>query len=694
MKATEANFLTFVRKSQQYVIPIYQRAYSWTAKECLQLWNDIVRSGRDSGIQVHFLGSIVYIEEGLSTVSQQSPLLVIDGQQRLTTITLLLSALAKALGDYESIDGFSNRKLRHYYLVNSEEVGDRRYKLILGHTDRATLISTIDDIAPVGAASIRIDDNFKLFQELIAKAETSVDVVLKGLSKLVIVEIALKRGEDNPQLIFESMNSTGRELSQADLIRNYVLMGLEPKLQTRLYEQYWRPMELSFGQKAYTEEFDAFVRYYLTLRTGEIPNISDVYEAFKAYARNPIDEDRVEGIVKDLQLFARYYAAVALGAEKDTRLRKAFNDLRELRVDVAYPLLLETYDDCINGILSPSELEEIIRLIEAYVFRRMVCSIPANSLNKTFATLARKLDKTKYIESLKARLLLLPSYRRFPKNDEFVRELQVRDLYHSRIRSYWLVRVENHLRKEPIGRTEYTIEHILPQNENLSNAWREALGPEWQRIRDTWLHTIGNLTLTGYNSEYSDRPFLQKRDMSGGFRESTLRVNAGLGNLDSWSEASIRERATKLTLFALDVWPLPEIEETVLASYRKPITKGGGYTIADHPNLGSEKLTGLFQHFRREVLALDECVTEEFLKYYVAYKAETNFVDVYPQAKRIRLILNLPFDEIIDPQGKCTDVTGYQLNGEVRVYLSSVDELPYIMNLVVQAFEYQMGSTI
>ena len=254
-------------------------------------------------------------------------------------------------------------------------------------------------------------------------------------------------------------------------------------------------------------------------------------------------------------------------------------------------------------------------------------------------------------------------------------------------------RLENHGRKERVPVDEYTIEHILPQNERLSSAWKTALGPEWRRIRETWLHTLGNLTLTGYNSEYSDHSFQQKRDMPGGFRESPLRLNKKLGQLETWNEDAIRERAGRLAKDAVSVWGRPELPADVLESY-KPKVETIGYTIESHPHLLNGKMREIFEAFRREVLALDPNVTEEFLKLYVAYKAETNFVDVIPQAKRLRLSLNLAFSEINDPKGLCKDVSnlGRWGNGDVELDVTSLGELPYAIGLVRQALEMQMGA--
>lgn len=695
MKATEAKLLSFLQKAPQFIIPIYQRTYSWTEKQCRQLWDDILRAGSSDAISVHFIGSIVYVEQGLSQVVHQAPLLVIDGQQRLTTVSLLIEALARALGDTEPVEGFSAAKLRHYYLSNPLENGERYFKLLLSQTDSATLKAIVKNTEAPKEPSLRVTQNFELFSELIAAQKEDLAPVCRGLAKLVVVDIALSRDQDNPQLIFESMNSTGKELSQADLVRNYILMGLEPELQTRLYEEYWRPMELDFGQEAYGTQFDSFMRHYLTVRTGDIPREREVYEAFKDYSRTvPVREAGIEALVSDIRSFARYFCALALGRETDATLARTFHDLRELKVDVAYPLLLELYDDYANERLSATDFASAVRLVEAYVFRRAICAIPTNSMNKTFATFSKALRKDRYLESIKAHFLSLPSYRRFPTDEEFRRDLHTRDLYNFRSRSYWLRRLENHGRKERVPVDQYTIEHILPQNQELSAAWRKELGDDWQRVQQQWLHTLGNLTLTGYNAEYSDRSFAEKRDMKGGFAESPLRLNAGLGQLTSWDEAAIQARAGRLADEALTVWPAPSLDATTLAAYQsEKDAVAGKYSINDHKHLLTPRMRELFEAFRKEVLALDPCVTEEFLKLYVAYKAETNFVDVVPLAKLLRLSLNMAFADVVDPRGLCTDVAGRGRwgNGDVEVELTSLEDLPYIMGLVRQSFEQQMG---
>ena len=696
MNAKEAKLLGFLKKSPQFEIPIYQRTYSWTKPECSQLWDDILRTGADDDISSHFLGSIVYIEKGLYSISNHSPLLVIDGQQRLTTVMLIIEALARQLGDQEPLDGFSAKKLRNYYLLNPLEEEERRYKLVLTKTDKQSLLSIVDQKALPAEESLRVVENFNFFLKQVKALGTDLRPLCLGLAKLMVVDISLSRNEDNPQLIFESMNSTGRELSQADLIRNFILMSLELGHQTELYNDHWRPMEVAFGQEAYDWHFDGFMRHFLTVKTGEIPKLREVYVAFKAYAQSPeVTADGVDALVADVHEFAKYYCAMALGREQNPALSRAFKDLQELKVEVAYPLLLELYHCYAGEELSAEDFECAVRLVESYVFRRAVCNIPTSSLNKTFGTFGRVLQQGNYLENIQAHFQLLPSYRRFPNDDEFLREIQVRDLYNFRSKSYWLRRMENYNRKEIAQLDEYTIEHIMPQNENLSSDWRNALGDDWKTVQETWLHRLGNLTLTGYNPELSDRPFAQKRDMEGGFKDSPLRMNRDLDSLDTWDEAAIRKRSGDLARKAVTIWLAPTLVEDVLVKYRPVANQKAGYSIDTHRHLAeTAAMRSVFDVLRHEILALDDCVSETFLKLYVAYKAETNFVDVVPQAKRLSLSLNMPFHELRDPKGFANDVTnmGRWGNGDVEVGLRDVADMPYVMSLVRQAYDHQMGA--
>lgn len=699
MKATEANLLEVLEKPRQFRIPIYQRNYAWGEAQCRQLLRDVLAVGTDERATTHFLGTVVYVERAQSILVKQEPLMVIDGQQRLTTVTLMLLALYHYLAKNLSPD--QAEALRRRFLINPNENGEMLYKVVLSDIDRPTLISLIDELPMPDPYSSCVINNYNFFKEWFEANPEKLDAVYLGLSKLEIVAVALERQRDNPQLVFESMNSTGLDLSQADLIRNFVLMGQEPHEQEALYNHYWRAMEDGFGQAAYARHFDSFMRHYLTTVTNDIPNINKVYAAFKKYAAGY--NGSIRDLIKEVHTYAKHYCAMALGKESIPRLQQVFKDLRELKVDVAYPLLLEVYHDYKhNELLSAEELEKVVRLIESYVFRRAVCGIPTNSLNRTFARFTHNIRKDRYLESIEATFMLLPSYRRFPSNAEFQAALKERDLYHFRNLRYWLRKLENHGRKEIVLIDEFTVEHVMPQNRELSQEWQELLGPQWQSVQEFYLHTLGNLTLTAYNSSYSDKPFLEKRDAKDkagkpiGFAHSPLHLNSDLRHLETWNHDTIQKRAIRLSESALSVWPVPAVSDQLLEAYRKPSqTEDTEYTLDDHPQLAGGAIRDLYDTFVAEVLALDPCVYQDVKKLYIAFKAETNFVDVIPQAKRLLLSINIAATDLEDPRGLGRDVIGLGRwgNGDIEVPLSSASDLPYVIGLVRQALEQQMDGT-
>jgi uncharacterized protein with ParB-like and HNH nuclease domain/predicted transport protein len=687
MKAKEANFLRFLHGAKQFIIPIYQRTYSWQLKQCEQLFHDLIRINSDKQRPGHFIGSIVYFEEDIHTVSEVPQLLVIDGQQRLTTLNLLIAAMVEFLKENPGINIDTNhKKLKNYYLVNSEENNDLYYKLVLTKKDKETLKAIVQSQPMPKEFSPRVKDNYAFFKSRINS--DNIRNIYDGIQKLFIVDVALERGKDNPQLIFESLNSTGLELSQADLIRNYVLMGQEPKTQKHLYETYWFPMEQNFGN-AYASIFDGFMRHYLTVKTGQIPKINEVYEKYKEYAQRELLTKSTEDIVADIYNYSNYYVRMSLFHEPDKELKVAFRDLSVLRVDVAYPMLLELYNDYQAEKLSKEDFTQIVRMIESYVFRRVICGIPTNSLNKTFARFIRGVNKDQYLESVKAEFLLMTSYRRFPSNSEMEREMLIKDVYNFRSRNYLLRKLENQNRKEKVNIEEYTIEHILPQNQNLSDYWKRELGEHWEKIQEKYLHTIGNLTLTGYNSELSDRSFLEKKKMEGGFLDSPLRLNRNVANKERWNEESILSRATELIQKAIRIWQIPDLEEDVLNSYReaKNIKDKTEYDL-DHYQL-EPTIFQLYSALKKRILNIDSSVTEEYKKLYIAFKTTTNFVDIVPQKKRLRLSLNLGIDEINDPKELCKDVSklGRWGNGDVEVGFSSLSEIEDVMDLIHQSYE-------
>ena len=688
MKAVEANFLKFLKKSDQLEVPIYQRTYSWTRPECLQLWSDIVRASHKD-VSGHFIGSVVYIDTGIYQVSGANAIEIIDGQQRLTTLSLLLLALTRALDGDGSASAGTARKLMKDYLLQEEDDDpgvEGRYKLLLTKGDRDTFMRLIDGQEIDPSEAPRLVDTYNLFADQLQRTTLSPESVLAGVEKLLIVDIALERAHDNPQLIFESLNSTGLDLSQADLIRNYVLMGLPHNEQAEIYTNSWHPLEQSFPAE-HQDLFDRFMRDYLTMKTGQIPKIDRVYESFKALAQG--GELSNADLVFDVYKHSKNWVKLAFDRAEEPKLREAIADLSQLKIDVAYPFLLEVLDDRGQGTIGEEELVRVIRLVENYVFRRAIVGIPTNILNKTFAALAGEIDKGNYMESLEAALLLKESYARMPTDEEFRNSFLVKDVYNFRSRNYLLRKLENFEHKEPIDVDSYTIEHVMPQNPDLSPEWQLELGPDWKTVQERWLHTIGNLTLTGYNPELSDKPFNEKLTIKGGFRDSHLRLNQYIATLKHWNEQEIQKRAEKLADLALRIWTAPKLPEETLAKYRKA-KPGTVYTLDDHSALAGS-IRPLFDDFRKRVLNLDSGVREEIRKQYIAYKLTTNFVELVPLANELKLYLDVTLDELNDPNGLGRDVSsvGHWGTGSVEVRLASTEEIEDVMALVRQSFEQQ-----
>ncbi|GAA7597941.1 DUF262 and DUF1524 domain-containing protein [Helicobacter pylori] len=689
MKADAMKLLDFIGKSQekQFVIPIYQRVYSWEKEQCKQLWDDIVKTGGNDQMNGHFIGSIVFVQDGIYTTNHNE-LLIIDGQQRLTTITLLFIALRDYLNDEdEFLEKFSHQKIQNRYLINSDEKGDKKFRLILSESDKDTLLSLIDkDRRKPSELSSKIMENFKLFEEWIRKNTNKLETIFKGLDKLMVVEISLERGKDNPQLIFESMNSTGKDLTQTDLIRNYILMGLEPEKQEIFYKKYWRAMEEDFKQNE--KLFDKFVRHYLTIKT-KIPNINKVYEAFKRYQQERGIETEV--LLQDLQKYCGYFCQIVFKKEADKDLNKALSFLVDLEMDVIYPLLLELYSDYSDGVLSKADFIPIIALIESYICRRVVCGLGANGLNKIFASFTKKINKDQYLESIKAHFLSLETTKgKFPKDSEFKNLFIAIDFYNLKEKKYFFERLENFDTKEPVNTKECTIEHIMPQK--LTEEWERDLGGNFQKIHDKYLHTIGNLTLTGYNQEYSNNSFQEKRDMEKGFKQSPLKLNQGLRDLESFDEEKIKKRANDLADFALKIWTYPNLDAETLEKYKqKGKREKKAYDLSSY-KFGSHSRE-LFDILEKEIKALDERITEKFNQEYISYMFDKNFVDIVVQTKDLKLYLNMPFNELQDEKNLARDMTnkGHLGNGDIEVKLETKEDIPYCLGLIKQALEKQMG---
>ncbi|GAA7900966.1 hypothetical protein HpCOL25_10600 [Helicobacter pylori] len=506
----------------------------------------------------------------------------------------------------------------------------------------------------------------------------------------MVVEISLERGKDNPQLIFESMNSTGKDLTQTDLIRNYILMGLEPEKQKIFYNKYWRAMEEDFKQNETL--FNQFVRHYLTIKTREIPNINKVYEAFKRYQQEWGIE--TEALLQDLQKYCRFFCQIAFKKEADKDLNKALSFLVDLEMDVVYPLLLELYSDYSDGVLSNRDFIPIIDLIESYICRRAVCGLGTNSLNKVFPFVTKKINKDQYLESIKVYFGYLTEKQRFPNNDEFKEHFITIDFYRFKKKKYFFERLEKFDTEEPVDTQKCTIEHIMPQT--LTEEWKRDLGENFQAIHDKYLHTIGNLTLTGYNKEYSNNSFQEKKDMEKGFKQSPLKLNQSLKDLEVFDEKEIEKRANDLADFALKIWTYPKLEAETLEEDKpkKEKKEKKAYDLSSY-KFGSHSRE-LFDILSKEIKALDERITEKFNQEYISCMFDKNFVDIVVQNKDLKLYLNMKFHELQDEIKEKLEIRdalniGRPCVGNMEVNLETKENIPYCLGLIKQVLEKQMG---
>ena len=567
LQAGETTLNKLLNTSRQFIVPIFQRNYSWQKSQYEQLWFDILRASKFKEKQNHFIGSIVYIDMG-TPAGRPQQLLLIDGQQRLTTISILLCAIKDYVQKFNLETKLINlAKIKNQFLYNSDEIDEDRYKLLLNVQDKETYIKLIDNtIFTVNKPATNIIKCYEFFYERIEdfiKQHGQIDEIYAGIFKLSLVSISLDKDSDNPQMIFESMNSTGKDLSQTDLLRNYLLMDLTPEKQTRLYKTYWKPMEELFGEDIYKNDvnkFDYFIRDFLTLKsdTGHICKINNVYENFKRYYLDNNCEKFA--VLKDLFTYAKYYACIDLLQENDDELKLYWQEFKKLDSHVVYPFLLKLYDDYSRQILIKEDFKKILQVVISYLWRRAICEIPTNSLSKTFATLYQAVDKDDYVNSIIKAFVFKSSYKRFSSDYEVREKLQTKDIYHFRLRKYLLEALENYYHKEPIdlNTANYTIEHIMPQNIEHNLSWQQMLGENWQEVHSLYLHTLGNLTITGYNAEMSNKSFGEKVNGESGFKHSHLKLNESIAQCDVWNKKAIQRRTNILTDIILKIWKYPE----------------------------------------------------------------------------------------------------------------------------------------
>ena len=686
MDARKGNIYEILNGNKQFLIPVYQRYYSWDIDQCKRLWNDIVEMQK-KGKSGHFVGSIVNIAEQAMPTGVQK-FMIIDGQQRTTTLTLLLLALRDYAIANPADTTINAKRIDNMLLKNEYESGDERYKLLLTETDRDILISLIESKPIADGTKSKLLDNYKYFVGKIADQELSPAEIYESIGKLQIVNITLDRTMDDAQAIFESLNSTGKELSESDLIRNYVLMGLEPTEQTYVYEHMWRPMELMFSYETQDTLMDKFFRDYLTMKLTRIPKQGRVYDEFKLYHLN-CEFSTIRELCQDLLTYAKYYTDMVFARSSNPVLKGLYSDINDLRMEVSYPFLIKVHNDYAEHIITEDELLEILRLCISYVFRRSICGIPTNSLNKTFATLRNEIRQDDYLNSIKAFFILRDDYKEFPNDEKFVAAFISRDTYNMRSRNFILSHLENFENKSIIVVENYTIEHIMPQNKNLSIEWQTMLGANWREIQKTYLHTIGNLTLTCYNSEMSDHSFLTKIDMEGGFKESALRLNGFVVKQTEWTESTIKTRAKLLAEKAKKIWAFPKMTDAELAPYRTNEKPAERYSL-DSYDINVLTKT-LFDVLDRRIQNLSPAVKREFKKLYVAYKLDTNFVDIVFQKQRLRISVNMKYSEVSDPNGICKDITGLGRwgNGDVELFMEHTSDVDRVMEIIEQSYKLQ-----
>lgn len=567
MKAAETRVDRFLASSETaFAIPVYQRNYDWTRVQCQQLFNDILAIGADESQSGHFIGSIVYVHDDVYTASGLRELTIIDGQQRLTTLTLIFIALYR----HAMATGKDQQAQRIYktYLINEFAEDAEKLKLKPTDNNKVALAQIMDPKEAVKASGYsRLIENFRFFQARLTDA--NFDVVLRGVSKLIFVDIALDRQKDNPQRIFESLNSTGLELSQADLIRNYILMGLPRKEQEQVFRKFWEPIEANARNREVNESrVSDFIRDFLTLKQKDIPNKGAVYAKFKERYPVPNSADLMDAL-EELREFSHVYARLLNpDLEGDPEIRRELGYIRTLEVNVAFPFLMPVYRDFTAGIISRDVFAAVLRLVQSYVWRRFILSLPTNALNKIFMSLYDRVDPAEYLVSIERSLMQRGGSQRFPRDAEVIAMLREKDIYStkSRTRTYFFDRLENHNNRELVDVTVpgITVEHIFPQNPEP--AWRNALAAdEYTLLGEKYLNTIGNLTLSGNNGRLGNKLFVDKRDMNEdggeqGYRFSRLWLNRDLQALDGWGVKQVEARADRIAKRFLEVWPAPAIE--------------------------------------------------------------------------------------------------------------------------------------
>ncbi|RKJ04506.1 DUF4268 domain-containing protein [bacterium D16-54] len=594
MKGSECRLIEYMEGSKKrFIIPVYQRNYDWKTENCKQLFDDLVKV-RKNKRRSHFFGSLVSVYE---PSGRNTEFLVIDGQQRLTTVSLLFLAMYNLIDHHVIVpqDDSLGKQIYEDFLVDKYQPKDTRIKLKPVKNDRKAFGKLFDRVDEYIRES-NLTANYNYFYERIQKQEITIDELFDAICSLEIINITLNN-EDNPQLIFESLNSTGLDLSEGDKIRNFILMGLPAKEQDEYYDKYWNPIE-----ECTRYDVSAFVRDYLSVKQLAIPSQKKIYISFKNYVEQLALG--TEELLKELLAYAKRYVILLRGGTKNKALDACIYRLNRLETTVTRPFFLEILRLLDEGKLDISQVTDVFLITESYLFRRTICDLPTNVLNKIFLMLHREIIRydgtdVDYVEKFKYALLSKKEKARFPDDDEFSAGFGDRPVYqmNSKNKIYILERLENFNTAEDKNVYEhcddgdYSIEHIMPQH--LTPAWIKALGDDYEQIHETWLHRIANLTLTAYNSKYSNRTFEEKKTMKNGFEDSGIRMNTYIAKKDKWTLSEIEDRNQYLMERALVIWAAP------FTAFKPEQKQLDSYTLDDDTNL-SGRLIARFSYKNTE----------------------------------------------------------------------------------------------
>lgn len=608
MKANELQINNFLQAPNvQFVIPVYQRNYDWKNTECKELLNDIISvETEDRG--THFIGSIVFVHEGTYSTSEVKELVIIDGQQRLTTINILYVALYRFAK--ESNRTQDSERLYNMFLTN-QYVQNESSKLKLKQTDvnffafKAIMLGTEKEYTTYS----NVTENYNFFRSCIN--EENFETILKGLNRLIFVEISLERDKDDPQRIFESLNSTGLDLSQSDLIRNFILMDLPPKDQNRIYETIWNPIEENAKDIVKQSSLVSdFIRDYLTLRNKKIPNKNKVYAEFKSLYPDKKEDAYNQELENIKSLSAHYKKLVNPSVVLDASIRRELEYINRLEINVAYPFLLQVFEDAENGLIGKEDLIKILKLIQSYAWRRFIVGLPTNALNKIFMSLYAEVDTEEYYDSIAKVLLKKKGSAKFPTNEDLKTALRDKDLYNTqpKNRNYLFEMLENYNNREYVNTNNelITIEHIFPRNPNED--WSSDLSSEEYFIfKEKHLNTIGNLTLSGNNGALSNKSFLAKKEMNKdgneqGYNFSRLWLNTYLKTLDIWDVSKYEERLNIIYDRFLKIWEYPDViviendesEEQNIFDAESPRNKKLEYYIFENTRIDEDTIARMY----------------------------------------------------------------------------------------------------